>query len=176
LASEDEFLKQFNEHFRFAPREGDKEETPPEEIEARRRRELNEKEVRVVGVYEHPQSGAFVLLRDTRGRNLPIWIGQPEAYSISMAIDGAAPARPMSHDLMKLLVERLGARIEYVLVDDLYNNVFYAKLAVAQNGKELEVDCRPSDAIALGLRFKAPIYVADAVLEEGQWELNEEPG
>jgi len=175
LASDDEFLKQFNEHFRSAPPEGPREQLPDEEVEARRRRELNEKEVKVVGVYEHPQSGAFVLLRDGRGRNLPIWIGQSEAFSISLAMDGGTTARPMSHDLMKLLVERLGSRVEYVLVDDLYNNVFYAKLALTQNGKPLEVDCRPSDSIALGLRFKAPIYVADHVLEEGQWELNEEP-
>jgi uncharacterized protein len=173
LASEDEFLKQFNEHYRQAAGQGRREDLPAEELEARRSRELNEKEVRVVGVYEHPH-GAFVLLRDARGRNLPIWIGQSEALSISIAVDGGTTARPMSHDLMKLLVERLGATLEYILVDDLYNNVFYAKLAMTQNGKPLEIDCRPSDAIALGLRFKAPIYVADAVLEEGQWELSEE--
>lgn len=173
MASDDEFLKQFNEHFRQMASEGGP-ELPDEDAERRSRRDLNEKEVKVVGVYEHPHGGAFVLLKDSRSRNLPIWIGQPEAVSISLAIEGGATARPMTHDLMKLLVERLGAAVDHILVDDLYNNVFYAKVVMSQNGKQLEVDCRPSDAIALGLRFRAPIYVADAVLEEGQWELSEE--
>ena len=124
MASEDEFLKQFNEHFRHRSTEGQGGTEPQDEVvEARRRRDLNEKEVRVVGVYEHPQGGAFVLLRDTRSRNLPIWIGQPEAVSISLAVEGGTTARPMTHDLMKLLLERLGAGVDHILVDDLYNNV-----------------------------------------------------
>lgn len=175
MASEDEFLKQFNEHFRKMPGEGQpEEELPSEEMEARRLRDVNEKEVKVVGVYEHPSGGAFVLLRDTHSRSLPIWIGQPEALSISLAIEGQTTQRPMTHDLAKLLIERLGGDVESILIDDLYNNVFYAKIVISQAGKHLEVDCRPSDAIAIGTRFKVPIYVADSVLEEGQWELHEE--
>lgn len=175
MAAEDEFLKQFNEHFQGMqgePKPG--EEIPPEEVEARRGRELNEKEAKVIGVYENPSGGAFVLLRDTRGRNVPIWIGQAEAIAIHVALEGNQTPRPMTHDLTKLLVERLGGTVEYILVDDLYNNVFYAKISMRQNGKPLEVDCRPSDAIALALRFRCPIYVAEAVLEEGQLPLNEE--
>jgi uncharacterized protein len=175
VASDDEFLRQFNEQFQKLTGEikGDQ-DSPPEEVEARRRRELNEKEVRVVGVYEHPQGGAFVLLRDSRGRNLPIWIGQAEALSISLAIEGGSTPRPMTHDLTKLIMDRLEAAIDCVLVDDLYNNVYYAKVTIRQNERQLEIDCRPSDAIAMALRFKAPIYVADAVLEEGHMELTEE--
>lgn len=175
MASDDEFLRQVNEHFRQMGRQGGMdEEAPPEEVEARRRQDLNEREVKIMGVYEHPSSGPFVLLRDSRGRNLPIWIGQEQAISISLAIDGGATPRPMTHDLMKLLVERLGGTVEFILVDDLYKNVYYAKIAMRQGERPVEIDCRPSDAIALGLRFKAPIYVADHVLEEGQWELSEE--
>jgi uncharacterized protein len=176
VASDDDILKQAYEHFQKSrpnPEEGP--ETPPEEVEARRGRELNEKEVKVVGVYQHPNGGAFVLLRDGRGRNLPIWIGEPEAVSISLVVEGAATPRPMTHDLIKILIERLGASVDHILVDDLHNNVYYAKIALRQNGKAVDVDCRPSDAIAVALRFKAPIYVADDVLEEGQWpEVSEE--
>ena len=172
MAPDDEFLKQFNEHFLKKNPGG--EEGPPEEIEARRQRELNEKEVKVMGVYEYSQGGAFVLLRDSRSRNLPIWIGQPEAVSISLAIEGGATPRPMTHDLIKLVIERFGATVEYALVDDLYNNVYYAKLVSRQETKQFEIDCRPSDAIAVALRFRAPIYVADHVLEEGQWELSDD--
>ena len=175
MTPDDEFLKQFNEQFghrSFQPSEG--EEAPAEEAEARRARELHEKEVKVHGVYEHPQGGMFVLLRDSRSRNLPIWIGQPEAVSIHVAVEGSTATRPMTHDLLKLLVERLSGGVEYVLVDDLYNNVFYAKIALRQNGKTAEIDCRPSDAIATALRFRAPIYVAEHVLEEGQWHFSEE--
>ena len=176
MSPDDEFLKQFNEQFgkRGFEAGGAGDEAPPEEIEARRRRELHEKEVKVHGVYEHPQGGMFVLLRDSRSRNLPIWIGQPEAVSIHVAIEGNAPTRPMTHDLMKLLLDKTAATVEYVLVDDLYNNVFYAKLALKHANKTHEIDCRPSDAIAMAIRYRAPIYVAEHVLEEGQWQFSEE--
>ncbi|MFN3653230.1 MAG: bifunctional nuclease family protein [Armatimonadota bacterium] len=176
MPADDEFLRQLNEHFRNRgadelPGEG----VPAEEEEPTRRgRELNEREVKVVGVYQHAHGGAFVVVRDSRSRNLPIWIGEAEAYSIALAIEGSATPRPMTHDLTKLLVERLGGNLQYILVDDLYNNVYYAKLVLEQREEQVEIDCRPSDAIALALRFKAPIYVADAVLDEGQWEVSEE--
>jgi uncharacterized protein len=170
LAQDDELLKKFNEQFHNMHLESSRAEVPPEEVEARRRRELNEKEVKVMGVFEHPHSGAFVLLRDNRERNLPIWIGQPEALSIQLALEGASPPRPMTHDLTRLILDRLHAAVEYVLVDDLYNNVYYAKLSIQHGDSRDEIDCRPSDAIAMAVRFRAPIYVADHVLEEGQWK------
>jgi uncharacterized protein len=177
VASEDDKdLRELNEQFRQGLGFGGEgaAEATPEELEARRSRELNEKEVKVVGVYQAPHGGAFVLLRDNRSRNLPIWIDESQAVSISLAIgEGNTPARPMSHDLTKLLVEKLGGSIEYVLVDDLYNNVYYAKISLKQGDKKHEIDCRPSDAIALGVRFRVPVYVADHVLDEGHWPVSE---
>jgi bifunctional DNase/RNase len=175
VASDDDILKQAAEHFRRVQPDSGAGEAPPEEVEARRRQDLNEKEVKVMGVYEYPQGGAFVLLRDSRSRNLPIWIGQDQMVSIALGIEGGATPRPMTHDLMRILVERLGGSLDYILVDDLHNNVYYAKLAMRQSDKQIEIDCRPSDAIAVALRFKVPIYVADHVLEEGHWpEITEE--
>lgn len=174
---DDKDLKELNEQFRRQadPRGEDGEQPPVDELEERRARTLNEKETRVVGVYQAPGGSAFVLLRDNRSRNLPIWIDETQAVSISLALsDGTAPARPMSHDLMKLLIQKLGGSIEYVLVDDLYNNVYYAKVALRIGDRREEIDCRPSDAIALGVRFRVPIYVADHVLEEGQWPVSED--
>lgn len=174
MASDDDLLRQFNEHFRKHAEGSEEGQPAPEELEEQRARTVNEKEVKVAGVYQHPSSGPFVLLRDNRGRNLPIWIGEPEAISISLALDGSATPRPMTHDLTRLLVERLGGSLDHILVDDLYNNVYYAKMSMRHDGQPLEIDCRPSDAIALAIRFKAPIYVADAVLEENHWEQGEE--
>ncbi len=167
MPQEDDFLKQFNQFF------GEMGDAPSEELEARRSRELNEKEVRVVGVYEHPK-GAFVLLRDSRSRAMPIWIGHAEALSISLAIEGHSTPRPLTHDLIRQLLERLNASVDAVLVDDLYNNTYYAKISLRTNGKVMDVDCRPSDAIAVALRARAPIYVADAVLEAAQVEWREQ--
>lgn len=178
MASDDDMdLKELNEQVRkgldFTPES----ETIPgsEEGEARRRRQLDEKEVKVVGVYQAPNGNAFVLLRDSRARNLPIFIEETQAISISQAV-GEHPAvqRPMTHDLMKLLMDRLGGSLEQVLIDDLYGNVYYARLLIRQNDKQMEIDCRPSDALAIGLRYRAPIYVADHVLEEGQWSVTDE--
>ncbi len=175
-SDEDKDLKALNEQFRAQMfGEAPSAEAPPEELEARRAKELHEREVRVIGVYQAPHGGAFVLLRDSRSRNLPIWIDESQAVSIQLAVsDTASTARPMTHDLMKVLVERLGGAVEYILIDDLYNNVYYAKIAVRHNEKRFELDCRPSDAIAVGVRFRVPIYVADHVLEEGQWAVTEE--
>jgi bifunctional DNase/RNase len=105
---------------------------------------------------------------------MPIWIGQAEALSISIAIDGTPPPRPLTHDLLKAVMERLNGQMEAVLVDDLYNNTYYAKLTVRVDSKVIDIDCRPSDAIALALRAKVPIYVADRVLEEAQVDWQEE--
>lgn len=170
MAQHDDILRQAAEHFKNLPQHAMEEaEVPPEEVEARRFRELNEKQVRIAGVFEVANGGAFVLLRDSSGRQLPIWIGQEQMHSIAIAIEGATTSRPMTHDLTRQLVEKLGGTVEYALVDDLHNNVYHAKLALRQGDRRQEVDCRPSDAIALAIRFKAPVYVADHVLEEGNW-------
>ena len=108
----------------------------------------------------------FVLLRDNKGRRAPIWVGQFEAWAISFALEGDAPERPLTHDLFKIMLDRLGASIERVIIDDLWNETFYAKIGVIRpDGETLEIDARPSDAIALALRTRAPIYMAEPVLE-----------
>jgi len=140
------------------------------EVESRAPRDLDEKEVKVMGVYEHLEQGmepaAFVLLRDNRGRQVLIWIGRYEAYAISLALEGATPDRPMTHDLMKNLVDRLGGKMERIVIDDLWHETYYAKISVASNSHVVDIDSRPSDAIALALRAKAPIFVAESVLQQ----------
>ena len=140
------------------------------ENENRAPRSLNEKEVKIMGVYAHQDQGTianhFVLLRDNRGRRVPIFVGQFEAWAISLALEGESPDRPYTHDLIRLLLERLEATIERVVIDDLWNETFYAKIGLVKAGGEtMELDARPSDAIALALRVRAPIYMAETVLE-----------
>jgi bifunctional DNase/RNase len=135
-------------------------------------RKLNEKEVKVVGVFEHAEVGSegsgpqtFVLLQDRRERKVPIWIGRFEAFAISTALQGEQLDRPMTHDLLKTTIERLGATVDRVIVDDLWQETFYAKLILQQHDQIIEIDCRPSDAIALAVRTKAPLFVAESVFE-----------
>jgi len=137
------------------------------ELENVRPRKLFEKEVKVVSVYEqvaYAQRNYFVLLRDNYNREFRIYVGQPEAMSISMATEGQTFVRPLTHDLLKSVVERLGWRVERVTVDDLYNDTFYAKLTLTNDQTTIDIDCRPSDAIALAVRTRAPIYVAEDVI------------
>ena len=132
--------------------------------------DLQEKEVKVMGVYEHRDEGgtqptAFVLLRDSQGRSVLIVIGKFEAMAISLALEGHSADRPLPYDLLNNIVKKIGGSVERILIDDLWNNTYYAKVGLAFNGKTMEVDSRPSDAIALGLRAHAPIYMAESVLE-----------
>jgi bifunctional DNase/RNase len=150
------------------------------EPENRGRRALNEKEVKVVnvyeGIYESPAGPAasasttFVLLRDNLGREFRIFVLRDVAYAISMAIENEAPDRPFTHDLMKTMLERLGATVDRITIDDLWQDTFYAKISIVRNNETLEIDARPSDAIAISLRFRAPIYVAESVLDAAQTE------
>lgn len=133
--------------------------------------DLDEKEVRVVGVFEHheegnPQPSAFVLLRDAQERSVLIFIGRFEAMSIGFALQGTSADRPLTHDLLNNIVNRMGGSIERILIDDLWNNTYYAKVSISYNGKTLDIDARPSDAIAIGLRARATIYMAESVLEK----------
>lgn len=152
------------------------------EPENRAPRALHEKEVKVVNVFEGVVSGSpagppaqtttFVLLRDNRGRDLRIFVVRDVAYAISLAVSDESPDRPYTHDLMRTMLERLGAKVDRVIIDDLWQDTFYAKIYLLRDGSKdvLEIDSRPSDAIALALRFRAPIYVAEAVLEAAQSE------
>lgn len=126
--------------------------------------------VKVRGVGEDRYDYEFVLLEDDRGRLLPIWIGRCEASALQLKLQAVDMPRPMTHDLLCHSVERLGGRIHRVLIDDLWQDNYYAKVCViTAKGEEVQVDCRPSDGLAMALRAGVPILVRDDVLEEGRW-------
>jgi bifunctional DNase/RNase len=107
-----------------------------------------------------------VILREVGSKRfLPIWIGQFEATAILMEIQGVAPSRPLTHDLMKTLMDELHATLDRVVVTDLRDGTFYATLSVSVNGSHVDVDARPSDAIALAVRNGTPIFAAPEVME-----------
>ena len=111
----------------------------------------------------------IVILKDTGSQLfLPIWIGVPEAKAIAIRIEGVELPRPMTHDLLRSLVETLGARVEKIVISDLRDNTFYALIHLQRDGSILTVDARPSDAIALALRVSAPIFVLKSVMEKAQ--------
>jgi len=108
----------------------------------------------------------IVVLKDTENKlNLPIWIGLLEATAMATEIEGIKMARPMTHDLLKTLIGEVGCSVESIEITDLKENTYYAAVNLSFSGRQLVIDSRPSDAIALALRTKSPIYVAKAVLE-----------
>lgn len=116
---------------------------------------------------EGPLSETFVKLVDRKDRELPIFIGPFEAMSILAALGGGAPERPLAHDLVRSVVDRLGASIESVIIDDLFQGTFYARILLTDSdGQTVGIDSRPSDAIAVGVRAKVPIRVAERVMKE----------
>ncbi len=122
------------------------------------------------GLAEDRLGYEFALLEDDRGRQLPIWIGRCEAYAIQIKLQQLAMPRPMTHELLCQTLAKLGGTVTRMLVDDLWQNIFYAKLCVRRDGEEeeIQVDCRPADGLAIALRIGAPIVVRDDVLEEGK--------
>ena len=117
----------------------------------------------------------IVLLKTADGNKfLPIWIGHPEAAAILMKLQSQAPPRPMTHDLLSDMLEQLGAQIVRITVTELRENTFYAQITLQQDGGEIEIDSRPSDAIALAIRAEAPIFAADRVIEESAIEFEGE--
>jgi bifunctional DNase/RNase len=108
----------------------------------------------------------IVILRDTENKlNLPIWIGLLEATAMATEIEGIKMARPMTHDLLKTLIGEVGCSVDSIEITDLKENTYYASVNLSLSGRQVVIDSRPSDAIALALRTKSPIYVAKAVLE-----------
>lgn len=108
-----------------------------------------------------------VILRDpTAKRFLPIWIGQFEATSILMEIQGVKPARPLTHDLLKSIIDTFEASVQRIIIDDLKEGTFFAKIDLSFDSTSLKIDARPSDAIALAVRTKAPIFAVETVLEK----------
>ncbi|HEX9143644.1 MAG TPA: bifunctional nuclease family protein [Candidatus Binatia bacterium] len=108
----------------------------------------------------------IVILKDTENKlNLPIWIGLLEATAMATEIEGIKMARPMTHDLLKNVLAEVGCSVESIEITELKENTYYAMVHLKLSGRDLLIDSRPSDAIALALRTKSPIYVAKAVLE-----------
>ena len=117
----------------------------------------------------------IVLLKTADGsRYLPIWIGHPEAAAILMKLQGASAPRPLTHDLLVNMLGELDAQVVRITVTELRENTFHASITIQQNGTEIEVDSRPSDAIALAVRAEAPIYADDRVIEESAIEFEGE--
>ncbi len=109
----------------------------------------------------------IVMLRDVDGdRQLPIWIGPCEAEAITIELQDVEIARPVTHDLLKNVIGELGGTVSHILINELRDQVFYARLFIDQNGTMQEIDCRPSDAIAVAVRAKVPIFVAEPVMDD----------
>jgi hypothetical protein len=108
-----------------------------------------------------------VILRDkSSDRYLPIWIGAAEADAIAVQLQEVAVARPLTHDLLRSVIDTLGAHVNHVIVNDLSNDTFYARIVLDVNGGSMEIDSRPSDAIALAVRVKVPIFADETVLDK----------
>jgi bifunctional DNase/RNase len=113
----------------------------------------------------------IVLLKTAESNKfLPIWIGHPEAAAILMKLQGTSAPRPLTHDLLVNMLGELDIEVVRVTVTELRDNTFYASITIKQNGSELEIDSRSSDAIAVAIRAEAPIYAADEVIEESAIE------
>ncbi len=136
-------------------------------------------QVDIVGLSTSPSSGgayALVLGEVEGNRRLPIIIGAFEAQAIALELENIQPPRPMTHDLLRDLFETVGAEILDVVIDELREGTFYAKIRFVHTGDESQLDARPSDAVAVAVRVGAPIYVAPSVLEEAGIPTEEEGG
>jgi bifunctional DNase/RNase len=134
-------------------------------------------EMELVGVrVELPSNAPIVLLRETEGgrRLLPIFIGGPEATAIAYALEHVETPRPMTHDLMKNLLDELGVQVERIVVTELRESTFFAEIHLVSNGRQHAVSSRPSDAIALAVRTGTHIYAEEAVLDEAGYTGGEE--
>ncbi len=132
----------------------------------------------ILGLSSSPSTGGAyaILLKEINGtRRLPIIIGAFEAQAIALEIEGIKPPRPLTHDLLKNVIDNLGSVVTEILIDELRENTFYAKIILEVSGLTNEIDARPSDAIALSVRAQAPIYVSETVMETAAFIPSEEP-
>ena len=134
------------------------------------------REMTLYGVSFEPIGKQPIVLLKTADDDkfLPIWIGHPEAAAILMKLQGASPPRPMTHDLFADVISELQGEIVRVTVTELRENTYYARITIVQDGREVEIDSRPSDAIALAVRCDAQIFASDEVVEESGIELHAE--
>jgi len=133
-------------------------------------------EMTLVGVrVELPGNQPIVLLKEREGeRYLPIWIGTSEATAIAFALQGVVTARPMTHDLMKTILDELAVNVSRILITELREGTFYATIEMGRNGSALEISSRPSDAIALAVRLGVPIFAHEDVLGEASIVIRED--
>jgi len=133
------------------------------------------REVQIYGVsFDMVGKQPIVLLKTIDdNRYLPIWIGHPEAAAILMKLQGADTPRPMTHDLMVEMLDQVETKVERISVNELRDNTFFATITLSVSGTEIEIDSRPSDAIALAVRVQAPIFVAEDVIEESSIEFDQ---
>jgi uncharacterized protein len=138
---------------------------------------LNKIQCEILGLSSSPSTGGAyaILLKEINGnRRLPIIIGAFEAQAIALEIEGIKPPRPLTHDLLKNVIDNLGASIIEVIIDELKENTFYAKIIIEVSALTNEIDSRPSDAIALAVRVQCPIYVSELVMDNAAFIPNEE--
>jgi bifunctional DNase/RNase len=117
-----------------------------------------------------------ILKEKDADRYLPIWIGPAEADAIAVKLQDLSVPRPLTHDLLRTVIDTLGGSVQHILVSDLQNDTFYAKIAIQTNGATQDIDCRPSDAVALAVRAQVPIYVDESVLDKAGILLDKETG
>lgn len=124
-------------------------------------------EVKIAGIQVSLMSQHRVVLLKELGseRYLPIWIGPYEAEALSIELQQVTVARPLTHDLLRSVIEAMGGVVQYIVVSELRDDTFYARIVISLNGRIIEVDSRPSDAMNLAVRTRAPIYVAEEVMD-----------
>ena len=140
-------------------------------------------QMKVRGLMFDPNNNTFIVILRDEGNSemLPIWVGKPEASAISFALEGVVAPRPMTHDLMKSILDSVQAKVISVVISDLRENTYYATLHLMYQDSEYAIDSRPSDAIALALRAEAPIFASEEVIrkqateELDQWLENLKP-
>src|SRR6187402_2658421 len=127
-------------------------------------------EMQIKGLMMDPVTGVpIVILRNADNqRVLPIWVGPVEANAIALQIENITPPRPMTHDLLRNLLQEFGARVNRMLITALRGNTFFAYLEILRQGERILVDARPSDALAIALRSKAPVFVEESVLDQAR--------
>jgi len=127
-------------------------------------------EMQIKGLMMDPVTGVpIVILRNADNqRVLPIWVGPVEANAIALQIENISPPRPMTHDLLRNLLQEFGAKVHRMLITALRGNTFFAYLEIHRQGERILLDARPSDALAVALRSRAPIFVEESVLEQAR--------
>ena len=122
--------------------------------------------MKVEGLLFDPRSGMYILLLQAVNgeETLPIWIGKPEADSIALALGRVVPPRPLTHDLMKNIIDSLHVKAVKVIVTEIIDNTYYAVIYIDKENEEIIIDSRPSDAIALAIRTSTPIYVHEKII------------